>query len=122
MPRSQCWKRSRSWSSCGGYFRAKVDDSGDGKPTQSFSSERQCACKASFGDGFGEDKLPVLFVSVFHLAGEIVYPYLILTPSSASTGGCLLPVLLNAILVPTRGINTSVGRGGHMGGVHLVHW
>lgn len=56
---SQHWRRPSRYA-CGGCSHEKVGGSEDGKPTQSFSGERQYVCRASSGDEFGEDKLPTL--------------------------------------------------------------
>ena len=109
-----------SWFACGGCFRGKVDDSEGGTRAQSFSSVRQCACRASSEDGFEEGILPA--TCQFTLFQTVKCSYLIFTPSSASTGRCLLPVLLHAIFVSVLDIDWGVVRWCHVGGVHLVHW
>ena len=106
----------------GGYSHVTVGGNEDGKPTQSFSGERQYVYRASSGGEFGEGKLPAVpsqpVIKILR-----TYPYLILTPSSSTASGCLLSVLLNTKIVSINGINRNVVGLSHMGGsIHLVRW
>jgi len=68
----------------------------------------------------------LIFLSLMSVTSRYVdwigWINLIITPSSASSSGCLLSILLDTILVSAQSIDSSVGGWSHVGGVHLVHW
>jgi hypothetical protein len=113
--------RRPSLFACGGCCHVRVDGSEDDMPTQSSSGGWQCACMAFSGDGFEEDRPPVINnqPSPDRNGSDV---YLILAPCSASSSRCLFSVLLDTIVVAVDGIHGVVGRCRYSGGVHLVRW
>jgi hypothetical protein len=92
-------------------------------PTQSSSGGWQCACRAFSGGEFGEDRPPIRNDQPGSGHNGRCNVYLILTPCPSSSSRCLLPVLLDTIVVTVDGIDGRVVGGSRVGrGVHLVHW
>lgn len=113
-------RTTSTWSACAGCCRGSAGGNGVDTLARSSSDARQCACRASSGAVFGEDRPPIFLVSrlcshilLIYFIQSRKYPswrttgspaYLVLTPCSASTGRCRLPVLRDAVVMTIQDV------------------